>query len=338
MCYTGIYGQKRMTLAIGRRKFVSALGGAILAWPIAAYAQLRLPQVGVLLNGRASVLTDLQIAGELARIGYVDGRNINYMVRAAEGDVNRLPLLARELVAAKPDVIVGSASPAAVALFNATHEIPIVMTVVGDPIALGLTSSMSRPTHNVTGFTISSLSLAAKRLELLHDIVPSLQKAAYLWVPENPLAALFEARVRQAADVLGIKLVSLPLTSDGDIAAAFARAEQERVTAVLVEADPLTLRLSGTIVDHCLIYNVACMHSWPVEVRNGALISYGPAAIENNSRAAIYIGRILKGAKIAELPFEEPTEIKLVINLRTARSLGIVFPSTVLTRADEVIE
>jgi putative ABC transport system substrate-binding protein len=223
-------------------------------------------------------------------------------------------------------------------LFGATRNIPIVMTVVGDPIALGLTGSMSRPTHNVTGFTISSLSLAAKRLELLHGIVPALRKVAYLWVPGSRLSTLFEFHVRKAADVLGIKLVSLPLTSEADIAAAFALADEERVTAVLVETDPLTLRVSGTIVDECLVRNLPGMHSWPSEVRNGALISYGPAAIENIPRAANYIDRIFKGAKVAELPFEEPTQIKLVINLRTARSIGFAFPPTLLARADEVIE
>jgi ABC-type uncharacterized transport system substrate-binding protein len=323
-----------------RREFITLLGSAAVGWPLAARAQQpeRMWRIGVLLNGRVVLPADLQIARELARIGYVDSRNIIYVVRAAEGDVSHMPILARELVAAKPDVIIASSSQAAVALFQATHDIPIVMTVVGDPIALGLTSSISRPARNVTGFTISSLSLAAKRLELLHEIVPSAHKVAYFWVPENPLATLFESRVRQAADVLGIKLVSLSLKSNADIDTAFLRAEKERITAVLVEADPLTLRFSGTIVDHCLIYNLPCMHSWSLEARNGALVSYGPATIENNRRAAVYVDRIFKGAKVIQLPFEEPTEIKLVVNLRTARSLGIVFPSAVLARADEVIE
>jgi putative ABC transport system substrate-binding protein len=149
---------------------------------------------------------------------------------------------------------------------------------------------------------------------------------------------LFEAHVRKAADVLGIKLVSLPLTSEADVAAAFARADEERVTAVLVESDTLTLRVSGNIVDECLVRNLPGMHSWPVEVRNGALVSYGPATFENSSRTANYVDRILKGAKVAELPFEEPTQIKLVVNLRTARSIGIAFPPALLARADEVIE
>ena len=224
-----------------RRAFITLLGGATVALPLTLTAQQRTPRVGVLLNGNARVPRDLDIARELARIGYIDGRNIIYEVRGAGGDLSQLPQLARELVATKPDVIVGTATPAADALFGATRNIPIVMTVVGDPIALGLTGSMSRPTHNVSGFTISSLSLAAKRLELLHGIVPTLRKAAYLWVAGSRLSALFESHVRVAADALGIKLVSLALTSEADIAPAFVRADEERVTAVLVEADPLTL-------------------------------------------------------------------------------------------------
>jgi putative ABC transport system substrate-binding protein len=281
---------------------------------------------------------DLQITAELARIGYVEGRNIAYEIRGAEGDVTRLPPLARELAAVRPEVIVGSTTQVAVALFNATREIPIVMTLVSDPIALGLSTSISRPTRNVTGFTISSLSLAAKRLQILHEVVPASSKVAYLWAPQSPSGALYESTVQQAAEVLGIKLVSLPLTSEADIVGAFARADEEQVTAMLMEADPLTYRLSGSIVDRCLIRNLPDMHSWSIEVRNGALMSYGPAEPENNARAAVYVDRILKGAKVAELPFEEPTEIKLAINLRTARSIGLALSPDFITRAGEVIE
>jgi putative ABC transport system substrate-binding protein len=212
------------------------------------------------------------------------------------------------------------------------------MTVIGDPLALGLSGSMSRPTGNITGFTISSASLAAKRLEILRSAVPTLGKVGYLWVPQNPVAEYLEPQVQQAANALGLKIVSLPLKSDADIADDFARADEERVMAVLVEADPLTLRFNGNIVDQCLIRNLPAMHAWPIEVHNGALMSYGPTSPENNARAAIYVDRILKGAKVTELPFEEPTDIKLTINLRTARAIGLVFPPTFLARADEVIE
>lgn len=327
-----------MAISIGRREFIAGLGGALANWPLAANSQSRVPRIGILLIGRAASSSELEIAGELARLGYVEGHNIAYEIRAAEDDATRLPLLARELVVTRPDVIVGSTTPIATALFKATRDIPIVMTVLDDPIAMGLTSSMSRPTHNITGFTISSPSLAAKQLEVLHSVVPALHTVGYLWVPQSPVAALLQSQVRQAANVLGIKLVSLPLTSDADIASAFALADEEGVAGVLVEADRVTYRFSGNIVDQCLLRNLPAMHPWPIEVRNGALMSYGPAAPEDNAGAALYVDRILKGAKVAELPFEEPTEIKLVINLRTARSIGIVFPPEVLTRADEVIE
>ena len=314
------------------------ISGVAAIWSFAAYSQRHIPRVGVLLNGRAASSSDLPISDQLKRLGYTDGRNIAYEIRAAEDDLTRLPLLARELVAMRPDVIVGSTTQAAVALFDATHDIPIVMTVVGDPIALGLSSSMSRPTGNITGFTLSSASLAAKRLEILHSVVPALSKVAYFWVPQNPVSTYLELQVRQAANALGIKLVSIPLNSDDDIPGAFARADEEQATAVLVETDPLTLRVNASIVDQCLVRGLPAMHAWPIDVRNGALMSYGPAEPENFASAAIYIDRILKGAKVAELPFEEPTEIKLVINLRTARAIGLAFPPTLLARADEVIE
>jgi putative ABC transport system substrate-binding protein len=322
---------------VRRREFIAG-AASTAALPVHSPAQQRVPRVSILLFGDAVVSGELEIVRELTRIGYIEGRNIAYEVRGARGELTRLSQVASELVLTKPAAMVGSGTPSAAALFAATRNIPIVMTAVGDPIALGLTGSISRPTQNVTGFTVSSLLLAAKRLELLHGIMPRLRKVAYVWVPGNPVSTLFEAHVRKAADVLGIKLVSLPLTSEADIAAAFTVASEEQVAAVLVESDPLTLHHSVTIVDECLVRDLPSIHTWPTEVRNGALISYGPATVENNSRAASYIDRILKGAKIADLPFQEPTEIKLCVNLRTARSLGISLPPSLLARADEVIE
>lgn len=313
------------------------LGGAV-GWPLAARAQQRVSRVGVLLPGTTLVSRDFGLIQELTRIGYVEGRNISYRISGADGDNDRLPQLARELVAANPDVVVGATAPVAAALAAATPDIPIVMTIIGDPVALGLSDSMSRPSRNFTGFTNSSVSLAAKRLELLRELVPSLRKVAYLWVPDNPLMRLFGEKVRAAAEALDVTLVSLPLTTGADIAASFVTAEQERVGAVLIESDPLTARFSGTIIDECLVRDLPAMHTWTFEVRNGALISYGPPTAENFPRAAIYIDRILKGARIAELPFEEPTQIKLAINLRTARAIGMTVPPALLARADEVIE
>jgi putative ABC transport system substrate-binding protein len=243
-----------------------------------------------------------------------------------------------ELLAKKPEVIVSSTSTAAVALANATREIPIVMMVVGDPIALGLTDSMSRPSRNVTGFTMSTAVLAAKRLELLRELAPGIRKVGFLRVRDNPITKRTGEEVQVAADRLALQILTLPVASGSDISAAFTIAEKEGVAAILIDGDPLMVRFSGTIVDECLVRDLPAMHPWPFEVRNGALISYGPAIVENYSRAAAYVDRILRGISVGELPFEEPTQFKLAINLRTARSIGITVSPVLLTRADEVIE
>jgi len=322
-----------------RRQFITLLGGAVIFWPLAANAQQqRIRRVAVLSVGAAPNSHDFELAHELAKLGYTEGTNIIYDIRGAEGDSTRLPQLALELVAKKPEVIVGSTSTVAVALANATREVPIVMMVVGDPIALGLTDSMARPSRNVTGFTMSTAVLAAKRLELLRELVPGIREVGFLRVRDNPITKRTGEEVQTAADRLGLKIVALPVTSGADISAAFTIAEKEGVAAVLIDGDPLMVRFSGTIVDECLVRDLPVMHPWPFEVRNGALISYGPAIVENYSRTAVYVDRILRGANIVELPFEEPTQFKLTINLRTARSIGIAVSPALLARADEVIE
>ena len=320
-----------------RREFITFLGGAAFAWPSTGIAQTSMPVIGILLLGPAAEPRDFGFVRELIRIGYVDGRNIKFTVRAADGAVNLLPQLAREIVATSPNIIVGSGSPVAQALGAATTNIPIVMAVMGDPIALGLSNSMSRPDRNVTGFPNSSPSLAAKRLELLRELVPA-GKFGYLWAPESPMTKARGEQARMAAKTLGIELVPVPLMSGGDISDAFALAEKEQVTALLIESDSLLLRISAKIIDECLLRALPAMHAWPFEVPSGALIAYGPATAENDQQTASYIDRILRGANVADLPFQEPTRIKLAINLSTARSIGITVPPTLLVRADEVIE
>jgi putative ABC transport system substrate-binding protein len=321
-----------------RREFIALLGGAAIIWPLGTSAQQHIRRVAVLSVGVAPQSRDFALAHELAKLGYIEGNNITYDIRGAEGDSSRLPQLALELVAKKPEVIVGSTSTVAVVLANATREIPIVMMVVGDPIALGLSNSMSHPSRNVTGFTMSTTALAAKRLELLRELVPGIRKVAFLRVRDNPITKQTGEEVQTAADMLGLKIVSLPVASGADITTAFTIAEKEGVTALLIDGDPLMVRFSGTIIDECLVRDLPAMHPWPFEVRNGALISYGPAIVENYSRTASYVDRILRGISIGELPFEEPTQIKLAINLRTARSIGVTVSPTLLARADEVIE
>jgi putative ABC transport system substrate-binding protein len=321
-----------------RREFIALLGGAAIIWPLGTSAQQHIRRVAVLSVGVAPQSREFALAHELAKLGYIEGNNITYDIRGAEGDSSRLPQLALELVAKKPEVIVGSTSTVAVVLANATREIPIVMMVVGDPIALGLSNSMSHPSRNVTGFTMSTTALAAKRLELLRELVPGIRKVAFLRVRDNPITKQTGEEVQTAADMLGLKIVSLPVASGADITTAFTIAEKEGVTAILIDGDPLMVRFSGTIIDECLVRDLPAMHPWPFEVRNGALISYGPAIVENYSRTALYVDRILRGISIGELPFEEPTQIKLAINLRTARSIGVTVSPTLLARADEVIE
>jgi putative ABC transport system substrate-binding protein len=178
-----------------RRKFITLLGGAAAMWPLAAGAEQRSVHVGILLLGPAVPPKELAITSELARLGYVEGRNVSYEIRGADGDLARLVTLSRELVATKPDVLVGASEIAADVLAKATRDIPIVITVMGDPIASGLTSSMSRPTRNVTGFTLSSPTLGAKRLELLHELIPGLRRVAYLTTPVGPMYNVFEHQV-----------------------------------------------------------------------------------------------------------------------------------------------
>jgi putative ABC transport system substrate-binding protein len=291
-----------------------------------------------LLLGRAVPPENLDITSELARLGYDAGRNVSYEVRGAEGDFDRLPMLARDLVAAKPNVLVGASEVTADVLAKATRDIPIVITVMADPIASGLTSSMSRPTRNVTGFTLSSPTLGAKRLELLHELVPDLRRAAYLTTPLGPMYSVFERHAREAADALGIAIFSVPIITEETVADGFVTVERERAQAILVESTPSNLRLSMRIIDECLFRALPAIHPWYFEVRAGALMSYGPTMLENYAGAARYVDLLLKGAKISDLPIQEPTEIKLAINLSTARTIKLIIPPTLLARADEVIE
>jgi putative ABC transport system substrate-binding protein len=314
------------------------LGGAAAnaASPPPAHAQ-QAHRVGMLFPaGDAPGAGELKQA--LAKLGYVEGRNVVYDIRAAGREPERLPELARELVANKPRVVVSAAAIAARALTEATRDIPIVMALIGDPVALGFTTSIARPTGNVTGFTTGNDTVAGKRLELLLEIVPTARKVALLWVPTNVQHKLVEERTRQAAAKLKVEVLSLPVEEAEDISPAIAKAETERVAGVLVAADPMTVRNRRTIIDETVLRDLPAMHNYSFEVRDGALMSYGSDVGEDYARAASYVDRILKGAKVSDLPFQEPTQIGLAINLRTARSMKLTVPPSLLIRANEVIE
>jgi putative tryptophan/tyrosine transport system substrate-binding protein len=321
-----------------RREFIKIIFGSALPWSWTARAQQRSAHIGIILLGRAVPPKDLAIASELARLGYDEGRNVSYEIRGADGDLDRLPMLTRELVATKPDVLVGASENAADALARATSDIPIVITVMADPIASGLSGSMSRPTRNVTGFTISSLTLSAKRLELLHQLIPDLRRVAYLTTPAGPAYNAFEQHVREAANALGLAIFSVPITTEKTVTGGFVIVEREKAQAILVETTPSNVRLSVRIIDECLFRALPAIHPWYFEVRAGALMSYGPTMLENYAGAAKYVDLLLKGAKISDLPIQEPTEIKLAINLGTARAIKLTIPPTLLARVDEVVE
>ena len=319
-----------------RRVFLTFGGAAAVAWPFAALAQQASKRIGILI-GSAVAPEELTIVSELTRLGYVEGKNIRYEVRGADGDLARLTTLAQQLVKTKPDVLIGASELIATALATATAEIPIVITVMGDPIAIGLSNSLSHPSRNVTGFTQSSSTLSAKRIQLLRELIPTLHKLAYLNAP-GPMIGIFEQQVREAATALGITVTTIPVTTEASVLEGFELADREQVQAVMVETSATSVRLSAHIIDECLVRDLPAIHPWSSSVRDGALMSYGPATVENNTGAAKYVDRILKGAKVAELPIQEPTEIKLAINLRTAHAIGLTIAPSLLVRADEVIE
>ena len=320
-----------------RRVFLTFGGAAAVAWPFAALAQQASKRIGILIIGPAVAPEELTIVSELTRLGYVEGKNIRYEVRGADGDLARLTTLAQQLVKTKPDVLIGASELIATALATATAEIPIVITVMGDPIAIGLSNSLSHPSRNVTGFTQSSSTLSAKRIQLLRELIPTLHKLAYLNAP-GPMIGIFEQQVREAATALGITVTTIPVTTEASVLEGFELADREQVQAVMVETSATSVRLSAHIIDECLVRDLPAIHPWSSSVRDGALMSYGPATVENNTGAAKYVDRILKGAKVAELPIQEPTEIKLAINLRTAHAIGLTIAPSLLVRADEVIE
>lgn len=305
-------------------------------WTTTPYAESRTYRVAMLFPGTPGP-SFARFVEALAHRGYVEGRNITFDVRAAGGKPELLAAFARELVARRPDVIVTATEPAARAAAGATRDIPIVLALIADPIALGLTQSLAHPTRNLTGFTIGHDSLSLKRLELMRELVPTSEKALFLWVPGNNVNRLMFERMRQASTTLKLDFVSLPVTKSDEIGAAMEKAAKERLAVLIVAPDPLTIRNRQSIIDECLVLNLPAMHSFAFEVRDGALISYGGDVAEDYGRTADYVARILGGARVSELPFQEPSLIRLAINLRTAQSIGLTIPQSILVRADEVI-
>jgi ABC-type uncharacterized transport system substrate-binding protein len=275
---------------------------------------------------------------ELRALGYVEGKNIAFDYRYADNKLDRLPALADELVRLKVDVLVTPGTPAAIAAKNATRTIPIVFFRVSDPVPLGLVDSLSRPGRNVTGFTEISEVLAGKRLELLKETVPKLSRVAVLWNPQNPGNAQQWKESQLPARELGLQLHSMEVSSADKYESAFKEAVKARSGALAVAQDALAGSNLKLIADLAIKNQLPASYPRGEFVDNGGLMSYGPDPDESFKRVASMIDKILKGAKPADLPVEQPTKFELVINLKTAKQIGVTIPQSMLYRADKVIK
>jgi putative ABC transport system substrate-binding protein len=321
-----------------RREFICAIGGAA-AWPLAATAQQKaMPVIGYLSPG-ASGLTTARVAAVIEGLrqnGYVEGQNLRIEYRWAEGHYDRLPGLAAGLVERSVDLIVASTPPSAFVAKGATTSIPIVFSVGVDPVAAGLVASLRHPGGNLTGVAILFSDLTPKRLELLTDLAPTARTVAFLVGPETPTQA--QAAMHEASRAKGLQLLLLSAKTADEIDDAFATLAQHRVDALVIGDDPFSFQRPGQIVTSAAHYAVPTIYYSRSAAAGGGLISYGPDLVSTYRQVGIYAGRILKGEKPADLPVQQPTRFELVVNLKTAKALGLTVPQTILARADEVIE
>ncbi len=315
-----------------RRIFIGTLAGGLLAAPLAAGAQ-PIPRIGLLGDAPWEPLQQ-----GLHDLGYEEGKNIVFENRRSEGRSERWPDLAAELVRLKVRLIVTVGTPATLAAKRATTTIPIVMAVTGDPLSTGLISSLAQPGGNVTGLTQLGAGLAAKRLELLKEAVPNLSRVAFLWNPANPDQKSHFNEAQAGAQSLGLTLQSVEVRSGEQLERAFATMMRERPSALLMTADTVHQLRIDWIVAFASKHRLPVMYQLKEHVERGGLMSYGPIRADLFRRAATYVDKILKGAKPADLPVEQPTKFELVINLKTAKALGLTIPQSLLLRADEVIQ
>jgi ABC-type uncharacterized transport system substrate-binding protein len=323
-----------------RRGFISLLGGAA-AWPLAARAQQpAMPVIGVLNATSPSPFAPLMGAFRqgLSEAGYVEGQNLAIEYRWAEGHYDRLPALAADLVGRKVDLIMASTPPSALAAKSATSTIPIVFRSGADPVADGLVANLARPGGNLTGVSFAADELTAKRLELLSELVPRAGVIALLMNPSNATAERVIRDVQEAARTKGLQLHVLKASSESEIDTAFASLVQLHVDALVVGADPFLSSRRDKLVALASGRAVPSVYAWREFAASGGLISYGPSLTSAYRLVGAYAGKILKGAQPADLPVQQSKTFELVINLKTAKTLGITVPPTLLGLADEVIE
>jgi putative ABC transport system substrate-binding protein len=309
--------------------------------PLAAAAQpaTRLPRVGYLTSGSPPARTIGAFRQGLRDLGWSEGQNIAVDYRFAEGRQDRLADLAADLVRLRVDVIVAGGTVASTAAKSATRTIPIVMIGAGDPVNLGLVASLARPGGNVTGSSFTSdLEMYGKALELLKETLPKVRRVAVLSNPANPSTPLVVARVKAAARSLGVQLQTLDVREPDELDRAFAGMARERAGALFVVSDAMFSLNRARLADLVARHRLPSMHGFREFVEAGGLMSYGPSLDALFRRAAFFVDRILKGAQPADLPVEQPATFELVVNLATARALGLTIPRSVLLRADQVIE
>ena len=324
------------------RRDLLILGSTVIAWPSVVRAQqTAMPVIGYL-NSTSPGPYALFLAAfrqGLGETGYVEGQNLAIEYRWAENHLDQLPALVADLVGRKVDMIVTAGGPPpAVAAKRATSTIPILFTAVGDPIGAGLVASLARPGGNVTGFSILVVELNPKRLELLSQLLPEARVVALLVNPKNPSSERVISDVQEAAHTKGMQLPILKAASESEIDAAFASLVQMQVGALVVGSDPFFNSRREQLVALASHHSVPAIYEWREFAAQGGLISYGPSLTSVNRQAGTYAGRILKGEKPADLPVQQPTKFELVVNLKTAKALGLTVPQSILARADEVIE
>jgi ABC-type uncharacterized transport system substrate-binding protein len=321
-----------------RREFITFLGGAVAAGPLNAHAQKSLPRIGWLVYGGATLgPIDQSLKDALAQAGLVDGRNIEIIFRYANGVSDRLAELAAELVAQKPDLLLAIGGDVIKPLFEASNgSIPIVGGVSDNPMRTGIAVSLARPSKNFTGVTYLTDEMAAKRIEFLKEVAPNARRVAVIFNPQH-----FDDEVtfaRRGAESLGIKLTTHPINSATDLNAALLTASAEGADSLFIISSRLTGILAAEIAQYGQERRLPVIASWREFAASGALLSYGPSRIFEAKRLEGYVRKVLNGAKPADLPIEQPVKFELVINLKTAKALGLNLPLPLLDRADELIE
>jgi len=326
--------------AMKRREFITLLSGAVAAWPLAARAQQRMPVIGFLNSGSAAEWAHLVAAFKegLNELGYVEGKNVAVEYRWAQGENERLSSLAADLVNRQVAVIAAFGPPAAVAAKAATGTIPIIFQVGSDPIDLGLVTSFRRPTSNLTGINIFAEVLTPKRQELLHELVPTALLVAML---VNPTSAQTQSEVRNveaAVDKLGQRVRIFNVTTDRELDAAFATIIDQQIGGLLVQPDQFFTGRRDQLVLLTTRHAIPTVFGWREFVIAGGLISYGTSLRASYRQVGAYVGRVLKGEKLADLPVQQATAFETVVNLKAAKALGVTIPTGILLRTDEVIE